>query len=216
MKRILCFGDSLTYGTVPTSDGIPQDRYDQTIRWTGILQARLADRATIIEEGLPSRTIDLDDPRPGKVGRNGSTYLWPCVETHAPLDVVIIWLGTNDTKDLFNRTSEQITESLKRMLIVLQEKLTQSKPDSKIIIMSPPQLDVENENAKKWYSTAAPKLAAFPELYIRLAKGLKIDFIDTYKLLGSPSTADGIHLSPEQNQLVAQEVYKKLEEINTI
>ncbi len=211
MKRILCFGDSLTHGTMPSDSS--GKRYDDTKRWTGILQEKLTGRAVVIEEGLPSRTINKEDNRPNKEGRNGSVYLWPCVGSHVPLDLVIVWLGTNDTKDMFNEDAPQITEAFKQMLIKLRTQLSENSPTCKIIIMSPPQMNSESEGAKAWYSQAQPKLAQLPAFYKQLAEELQLEFIDLYPLLGVPQILDGIHLSEEQNRIVADKVYEKLSEI---
>ena len=67
-KRILCFGDSNTWGYVPATG----KRYPVGVRWTSLLQEKLGDGYEIIEEGLNSRTTDIDDPK-HKVFRYSST-----------------------------------------------------------------------------------------------------------------------------------------------
>src|SRR3989344_4134320 len=104
--RILCYGDSNTRGFVPLSGG--NQRYEPDQRWTGLLQTALGDKCEIIEEGLDARTTNIDDPRPGFVGKNGLTYFVPCLDTHKPLDLVIIMLGTPDMKALFNKNRDEI------------------------------------------------------------------------------------------------------------
>src|SRR6478672_7408743 len=101
-KRILCFGDSNTWGRIPHVPG----RYPVNVRWTGRLQKLLGDNFEIIEEGLGSRTTDLNYAK--KPGRNGRAYLTPCLDSHNPLDVVVIMLGTNDAKIEFNRNAQDI------------------------------------------------------------------------------------------------------------
>lgn len=77
MKRIiLCYGDSNTWGYDPATRG----RFDSTTRWTGVLQTLLGDNFTVIAEGLNGRTTSWDDPL--APGRNGLTYLRPCLESH--------------------------------------------------------------------------------------------------------------------------------------
>src|SRR5215510_7647193 len=92
MKRILCYGDSNTWGYNP----VTQDRFDTHERWTGSLQQALGSNCVVIEEGLNGRTTVWDDPIEGY--KNGAAYLIPCLTTHRPLDLVIIMLGTNDLK----------------------------------------------------------------------------------------------------------------------
>ena len=59
VKRILCFGDSNTYGYIPGGNG---RRYGPDVRWTGLLSAWLKPECLIIEEGLPGRTTVFEDP----------------------------------------------------------------------------------------------------------------------------------------------------------
>lgn len=96
-KRVLCFGDSNTWGYIPASG----KRHPVGIRWTTLLQEKLGSDFEVIEEGLNSRTTDMNDPK--HVGKNGLAYLRPCLETHDPIDLIILMLGTNDMKERFNR-----------------------------------------------------------------------------------------------------------------
>jgi lysophospholipase L1-like esterase len=87
MKTILCFGDSNTWGFCPDGTG----RFEWEARWPGILQRELWGYARVIEEGLNARTTVFDDPVEGVyVCRNGSRHLPLLLETHRPIDLVII------------------------------------------------------------------------------------------------------------------------------
>jgi len=94
MKTILCFGDSNTWGYIPGSDG---ERFPRADRWPVRLQAALGAEYEVVAEGLNGRTATMDSPV--AEGRNGLTYLLPCLHSHAPLDLVVIYLGTNDLGD---------------------------------------------------------------------------------------------------------------------
>ena len=63
----------------------------------------MGDQYEIIEEGLNSRTLFSNDNRPGKEGKNGFTYLKPCLDTHDKIDLLILMLGTNELKNEFNK-----------------------------------------------------------------------------------------------------------------
>lgn len=91
MRTLVCFGDSNTWGYVPGSDG---ERFPREVRWPNRLQAALGEEWEVIAEGLNGRTATID--RPDSEGRNGLAYLLPCLLSHAPVDVVVIFLGTND------------------------------------------------------------------------------------------------------------------------
>ena len=108
-RNILCYGDSNTWGFVPIIFDYETNymaRYSFDKRWTGILQKELGNNYRIIEEGLNGRTTNIDYP--DVKGRSGTSYLNPCLYSHAPLDLVIIQLGVNDLKTIFNRTIEDI------------------------------------------------------------------------------------------------------------
>ncbi len=98
-KRILCFGDSNTWGYM-TSGG----RFDEETRWPMRLGKLLGPEYTVIEEGFNGRTCVFDDPIEGGY-KSGLTYLPPCVMSHSPLDLVILMLGTNDLKKRFGMTA---------------------------------------------------------------------------------------------------------------
>jgi lysophospholipase L1-like esterase len=107
--RVLCFGDSNTYGT--PGDDLDYVRLPADRRWTGRLQRLLGDGYDVVEEGLNGRTTDLDYvDRPGC---NGRTYWMPCLQSHHPLDVVVVMLGTNDLKSCFDRTPQAIAAALR-------------------------------------------------------------------------------------------------------
>ena len=106
-KRILCYGDSNTWGY----NGETATRFPEDIRWTGQLQTLLGEEWTIIEEGMCSRTTVFDDPI--IEGVNGLTYLHPCLSSQSPIDYLIIMLGTNDCKQRFALTPKNIAEGLK-------------------------------------------------------------------------------------------------------
>jgi lysophospholipase L1-like esterase len=91
MRTVVVFGDSNTWGYVPGSNG---ERFPYEQRWPTILQRELGDDWLVVPEGLSGRTATVE--RPDSEGRNGLPYLLPCLLSHAPVDVVVIFLGTND------------------------------------------------------------------------------------------------------------------------
>ena len=111
MKEILCFGDSNTYGLIPGTTR----RYDRETRWTGILAEKLYDKGyRIIEEGLCGRTSVFDDAT--RDGRNGAKVLPMLLETHAPLDQVVLMLGTNDCKTYNHASADRIGKGIEKLI----------------------------------------------------------------------------------------------------
>ena len=95
-KHIVCFGDSNTHGYCAMNDG----RFTEEERWTCLLQKNLGEEYLILEEGLSGRTTCFDDPL--FEGLSGLNYIYPCLMSHEPVDLLVIILGTNDTKELWS------------------------------------------------------------------------------------------------------------------
>ena len=107
--RIVAYGGSITWGFVPNPIP-PSTRFAPEDQWPGALQKELGDNYQVIPEGLNGRTTDAKDPGASISGAqlDGSAYLPACLNSHLPLDLVIIMLGTNDLKPVFNRTPMRI------------------------------------------------------------------------------------------------------------
>ncbi len=135
MKTVLCYGDSNTFGaaTVERPDG----RYGPEERWPGVMRAALGSEWMVIEEGLGGRTTVSDDPVEG-IERNGRTYLYPCLMSHKPLDVVLILLGTNDLKARFGKTAWEIAAGVGALVKIVQKaECGRNGGVPEIVIISP-------------------------------------------------------------------------------
>ena len=135
-RRILCFGDSNTWGF----DGRTGGRFDEDTRWTGRLQKALGPGYVIIEEGQNSRTILAEDLILGE--KTGGRYLLPCLESQRPLDLMILMLGTNDLKARFGLTAYNIGQAMDTLLKRVRG-LADYDPllkGMKILLLSPPHL----------------------------------------------------------------------------
>ena len=117
MKNILFFGDSNTYGYKPDKSG----RYDYDVRWTGRIANLLGNEYNIIEEGLCGRTTIFPDAV--RDARKGIDLIGVVVESHKPVDVIAIMLGTNDCKTEFHADAKTIAKEWRR----LQERLTRQQ-----------------------------------------------------------------------------------------
>jgi lysophospholipase L1-like esterase len=139
-KRILCFGDSNTYGFNTDTFG----RFDEDTRWTCRLADELGESFMVIEEGLNARTSCFDDPLDDT--KNGSKYLVPCLNSHGPLDLMVLMLGTNDVKQRFNATASNIAECIGR-LILMAKREDVWRGDAKILVVAPIIVAKGYENA---------------------------------------------------------------------
>lgn len=201
--KILCYGDSNTWGYVPGSGG----RFPVDVRWTGLLQKELGNGYEIIEEGLNSRTTMLNDPE--KDGKNGAVYLKPCMQTHSPLDIVILMLGTNDLKEKFNRTPQQIANGIEKLISIIYEPDSNYGHRLKVILLSPPIVDESVDGVKKDYLASGEKSKKLGELYKSVAVDNNLEFIDLAKFI-SPSKTDGYHLEPDAHGKLAELLLDKI------
>jgi lysophospholipase L1-like esterase len=201
MKVILCFGDSNTYGRDPITKG----RLDRKTRWTGVLQETLSDGYYVIEEGLNGRTTVWDDPVRGGSKRNGSFYLLPCLESHAPIDLLIIMLGTNDLKARFAVTPYDIGESMGALIEIAQR--SQSGLDGKapdVLIMAPPPLGILTEWAET-FQGGVEKSEKLADYYKSIASAHGCLFFDTSTVIHS-SKLDGLHFDVEDHHKLGMSV----------
>jgi lysophospholipase L1-like esterase len=200
-KRILCFGDSLTWGWIPVADGMPTERYPRHQRWTGVLADTLGDDYVVIEEGLSARTTNADDPADPRL--NGAAYLPGCLATHLPLDLVIIMLGTNDTKAYLRRTALDIGLG---MGILVTQVLTSAGgvgtvyPAPRVLVVAPP---VPAPMPHPWFRLifegADEKSAQLAEVYSALASFVKVPFFDAGAVI-STDGVDGLHFTEQNNR----------------
>ena len=203
MRRILCFGDSNTYGYAP--DG---QRYEADSIWPGIMGKLLGDRFEVIADGKNGRTIAFDDPY--IEGCNGMLDIEASLEANAPLDLVVLMLGTNDLKKYFDATPAQIAQNLKTMC-----ELIQQKTDAKILIASPmllgdeiefsPTLSLEFGRAQIDYSFD------FAPQFSKVAQEVGAGFIDL-AVVAVSSGADCLHLMPEEHQQIGAAMKDKVME----
>jgi lysophospholipase L1-like esterase len=135
MKRVLCYGDSNTWGYDPDTG----TRFPPDVRWTGVLANRLGSGYTVIEEGLNGRTTRWDDPL--EQGRDGLTFLRPCIDSQMPLDLIIVMLGTNDLKRRFRLTASDIAESAAGLAEEARRLATaQDGARAEVLLVAPPAL----------------------------------------------------------------------------
>ena len=128
MKQILCFGDSNTFGYIPGNG----QRYPWGVRWTSILNEKLGlENYRVIEEGLCGRTTIFEDPL--RDGRRGVDILPTVLETHAPVDLVVLMLGTNDCKSVYGATAEIIGKGISNLIVQIRAYAKTSK----ILLISP-------------------------------------------------------------------------------
>ena len=214
MKTILCYGDSNTYGFDP-STGF---RYPESIRWTCRLQKLLGSDYKVIEEGCNGRTTVFDDPIEG--WKNGLGYLRPCLNSHKPVDIVIMMLGSNDLKETFHASPEEIARGAETLVKDIID-FTGSKQGfvPEIILVSPPEIG-EGIRTSAFYGNflenAIDRSREFPKWYKKVAEENGCIFVNAAEHI-KPSPVDSLHLSPEAHAGLAEVLYETIMgEVNDI
>ena len=203
MKTVICYGDSNTYGYDPKT-GL---RYPRQVRWPGHLADLLGAEYTVIEEGCNGRTTVTDDPVEG--WKNGLDYLRPCLNSHKPVDIVALMLGTNDLKEIFHLTAEKIAENAGILVDVIQS-FTKEKQGyvPSIVLISPPEIGKgmpESVFSRSFAPRSIEESKKFPELYHAVAEKKGCLVLDAAKYI-YPSDDDSLHLTPEGHQVLAEKV----------
>ncbi|MBO9126379.1 MULTISPECIES: SGNH/GDSL hydrolase family protein [unclassified Rhizobium] len=213
-RSILCFGDSLTWGWIPVPESSPTLRYPFEQRWTGAMAAALGDGYAIIEEGLSARTTSVEDPNDPRL--NGSAYLPMALASHLPLDLVIILLGTNDTKSYFRRTPYEIANGMGKLagqVLTCTGGIGTPYPAPKLLIVSPPPLaPMPDPWFEGMFGGGYEKSLELAKQYKALANFLKIDFLDAGEFVKTDG-CDGIHFSAETNITLGRAIAAKVEAI---
>ena len=209
-KRILCFGDSNTWGYDPRGG-----RYDESVRWPMRLQTLLGDEYCLVEEGFNGRTCVYDDPIEGGY-KSGAVYLPPCLMSHNPLDLVIIMLGTNDTKRRFNLTPMTVGEGMMQLIRLtrLYAVDAQGNPPKILVVAPPPILDVlmKARHGECFGEQAIAVSRGLAAEYTRIAKLLRCEFFDAASW-AEVSTIDAVHLTREGHLGLAEGLARKLKQI---
>lgn len=201
MKRILCYGDSNTFGYDPVTG----NRYPSHIRWTGCLQELLGPEFCVVEEGCNGRTAYYTDPQ--EEWKNGFYYLKPCLNSQKPLDVVIIMLGTNDLKTMYQPSADEIAQGAALLVDTILE-FTREKQGYQpaIVLVSPPEIGSgieESSFQRSFDSSAILRSKELPDYYRRIAGEKDCIFFNAAEYV-NPSEADSVHLMPEAHKILAE------------
>ena len=197
MKKILCFGDSNTWGYIPNLG----TRYDENTRWTLILQNLLGKNYKIVEAGCCNRTCFIDNP--DGIEQTGYKILPKYLDN--TFDVVIFALGINDIQKFFNPSLDDIKKGIENLINITKNMC----PKAKIIVISPARLSnsIKSDYFKNQFDAISiEKSIHFPEIYKKTAEENNCLFFDWDKIV-EVSTLDGLHFSKESHYKIAQKLY---------
>lgn len=197
MKTILCYGDSNTWGAIPRRHIDDIRRYPAEHRWVGVLQRELGPDFSVIGEGLRGRTTVWDDPIEGH-HKNGSTTLIPCLESHSPLDFVVLFLGTNDLKSRFSISEHEIALGIDVLIKTIYQSNTGINGiPPQILVLAPPPVARLTFFAEI-FDGAVEKSKKLGSHYKGIAEKNKCLFLDTSEIIET-SNVDGIHFDSQEH-----------------
>ncbi len=205
--RVLCYGDSNTWGFVPVAEP-PSTRYDAARRWPRVMAASLGDDIELIEEGLNGRTTDVADPTNPQIagaGLDGLAYLPACLASHLPLDIVVIMLGTNDLKAMFARSAARIALGAGRLVDVARNiaggvGAAYGSPD--VLLVCPPPLGRLHVFAEM-FSGGEAISRVLPPAYRAVAEATGAAFLDAGSVIATDGM-DGVHLTADAQRLLGE------------
>ena len=201
MKRILCFGDSNTWGYDPET----HERYDHKTRWPCVMGGDLGEEYEIVEEGMNGRTTVWNDPVDDLM--SGIDYLKPCLISHKPLDLVVIMLGTNDLKDRFCVSAYEIAKSAGRLVQMVQTSDAGPKgtaPD--VLLVAPPPI-VLGDAGLDTRQHGLEKSMKFAQAFAEIAAELGCGYANAGDFIES-SLVDGIHFSAASQRSLGKSIAK--------
>ena len=208
MPVVMTFGDSNTHGTPPIVVPGKYARFDAATRWPRRMIAALGSGWELVEEGLPGRTAQFDDPVMG-AHMNGVAGLKMALESHGPLDVLVLMLGTNDVKARFSANAEAVASGIAGLMDVATHRLMQERHGGfKVLLVCPAPVDEVGPIKAEFFGGAA-RSRALPPLYRALAENYGAAFLDAGEVI-AVSPVDGVHFDEAAHAALAVAVAEKL------
>lgn len=198
MKKILCYGDSNTFGFIPKICG----RYDKNTRWSGRLSELLKDNYEVIEEGMNNRTGFFKNPEGLK--QSGGEYLSIYLQNHKDIDICILALGTNDAQFFYNLDRKSAELGLMNLISAIREV----NLDTKIVIVPPVKITeniLHSGFAMMFNSDSIEKIREVFDVFKIVADKENCYYFDFNEIV-SPSQEDGIHYSEASHKIIADKL----------
>ena len=199
MKKILCYGDSNTWGCSP----IDSSRFDENTRWPMVMSSILGNDFLVLEEGLNGRTaLNLS---PDNYMLNGIEYIDSLIEKHFPIDILILNLGLNDVFIFEEVTINEILNGIEKIIDTVnnfQTKHNCNIPET--VIMSPLKFNSDVEWAQT-IELQINKLKEIPAAYKKLSIEKNCHFFNSYDYV-TGSIIDGSHLDADSHIFLGKKI----------
>ncbi len=196
---ILCYGDSLTWGSIPGSTG----RHEPDVRWPNVIANALGN-VEVITDGLRGRTTAYDENLSDS-DRNGARTLPTALYAHAPLSLVILLLGSNDMKPHIAGTAIAAMQGMRRLVSIIRSHLPgPDLPVPRMLIVSPPPLcEAEDRFFAQMFEGGAKQSAQLASWYAQIAEEAQCGFFDA-GTVARTSPVDGVHLDANNTRALGE------------
>ncbi len=212
MPSIVCFGDSITWGCPPfESTALAPNRMAKQDRWTHIMANGTGVEIDLVEDGLSGRTTVFDDPVEGDY-KNGSRLILACIETHAPLDLLVIMLGSNDFKIQFNATAFTSARGMLTLIQQVKGYYVLSDQCPEILIITPPAIGRDAEPA--FWGDAWQRCQGHADYLGQVAERTGCFHFDCNSV--AKAAGDGVHLDLAGHRALGEALAKQVSDILSI
>ena len=193
MKKIICYGDSNTFG-FNTADN---SRFDENTRWTSVLQKKLGTEYEVINEGMCDRTGFVINPK-GFIFSAPKHFPELILQT-GDIDILILWVGTNDLQFKYDLTIHQFENGLEKLIVMAKDNVR------RIILIPPVILSdnvLEGNFNFQFNSTSIVKSKKVGKIYRKLSNLYGLDYFDLNNFV-KPSNVDGLHYDSEGHNIIS-------------
>ncbi len=201
MKHILVYADSLSWGIIPNT----RQRLAFTARWPGVFELHCHSLGMLVrveENCLNGRRTAWADPL--KEGRDGSQGLAQVIEMHAPLDMVILMLGTNDFQVSHQNNAWLSSQGVAKLIqIIRQAPIEARMPLAEIVVVAPPKMKAACGNMVDKFADGENKSAGHAQALAQVAQEQQVHFFDANSVIQA-SNIDGVHLDADQHLILGQ------------
>ena len=193
MKKIICYGDSNTFGYNPKGGS----RFGENIRWTSLLQENLGVEYEVINEGVCDRTGFVNNPK-GELF-SAQKHFPEFINKFEKIDLLVLWIGTNDLQFQYNISIETIESGLEQLLKIGKEKTEH------IILIPPVELSgkiLYGEFNYQFDSESINKSKNVGRIYKKFADLYNCKLFDINTIV-KPSDIDGLHYDNNSHKIIA-------------
>ena len=214
-KHIVCFGDSNTHGycSDPADCADGGDRFNENERWPCLLQGKLGEGYLILEEGLSGRTTAFPDPM--QESMSGLDSIFSCLMSHEPVDLLIVMLGTNDTKERFAADPACIGSGMETLLTKATSIEAWKDGKANILLICPPHIGEgihKHPFGESMGADCTEKSRHLAPIYRDIAERLGCAFLDA-EGVAEFNKLDCMHLTRKGHSQLAEKLAGMVKEL---